>query len=65
MAQEALTNCVKHANSANARILLRASAAEVVLTVQDDGKGFTAGATSGIGLLGMRERMEEREARSP
>jgi signal transduction histidine kinase len=30
-----------------------------VLTVQDDGKGFTAGVTSGIGLLGMRERMEE------
>jgi len=59
VAQEALTNCVKHAGSANARVLLRESAAEVVLTVQDNGKGFTAGATSGIGLLGMRERIEE------
>jgi signal transduction histidine kinase len=59
VAQEALTNCVKHASSANARVSLRESAAEVVLTVQDDGKGFTAGVTSGIGLLGMRERMEE------
>jgi signal transduction histidine kinase len=59
VAQEALTNCVKHASSANARVLLRESAAEVVLTVQDDGKGFTAGITAGIGLLGMRERIEE------
>ncbi len=59
VAQEALTNCLKHAGSADAKVLLQESPAEVVLTIQDNGKGFTAGSTSGIGLLGMRERIEE------
>ena len=59
VAQEALTNCVKHSGSAGARVLLRESPTEVVLSVEDNGKGFKPGPSSGIGLLGMRERIEE------
>lgn len=57
--QEALTNCVKHSGSTSARVLLHESPTEVVLTVQDSGAGFAAGHAGGIGLLGMRERVEE------
>lgn len=57
--QEALTNCVKHSGASSARVLLHESPAEIVLTVQDNGAGFTPSASRGIGLLGMRERVEE------
>ncbi len=59
LAQEALTNCVKHASAASARVLLKESATDVVLMVEDKGRGFKPGPSAGIGLLGMRERMEE------
>lgn len=59
--QEALTNCIKHSGSSSARVVLRESSEEVVVTVQDDGRGFTNGPGRGIGLLGMRERVEELE----
>lgn len=59
--QEALTNCVKHAGATTARVLLHDSPRDVVLTIQDSGIGFAAGSSGGIGLLGMRERVEELE----
>jgi signal transduction histidine kinase len=57
--QEALTNCVRHSGSGTARVVLHENPGEVVLTVQDNGKGFTQGDAKGIGLLGMRERVKE------
>lgn len=57
--QEALTNCVKHSGATSVRVMLHESPSEVVLTVQDSGSGFASGHTGGIGLLGMRERVEE------
>lgn len=57
--QEALTNCVRHARFSHVRVLLHESPNELVLTVQDNGAGFTPGAAAGIGLLGMKERVEE------
>jgi signal transduction histidine kinase len=57
--QEALTNCVKHSGAARARVVLRESTEEITVTVQDDGHGFSPGEARGIGLLGMRERVEE------
>jgi len=57
--QEALTNCVKHSGAKSARVMLHESPYEVVLTVQDSGAGFIPGNSKGIGLLGMRERVEE------
>jgi signal transduction histidine kinase len=57
--QEALTNCVKHSKSKSARVLLHESPGEIVLTVQDNGAGFKPGDRRGIGILGMRERVDE------
>jgi len=59
VAQEALTNCVKHSGASSVRVLLQESPREIVLTVQDNGSGFTPAASNGIGLLGMRERVAE------
>jgi signal transduction histidine kinase len=57
--QEALTNCVKHAEAKAARVVLHEGPNDIVLTIQDNGKGFEPGTSTGIGLLGMRERVEE------
>ncbi len=57
--QEALTNCAKHAQGSKVRVVLHESPHELVLTVQDNGKGASASQSQGIGLLGMRERIEE------
>jgi len=58
VAQEALTNVLKHAGpSPRVTVVLRWDADAVVLDVQDDGRGAAAtGDGSGYGLLGMRER---------
>lgn len=61
VAQESLTNCAKHSLSPAVRVVLHGSPGEVVLTVQDNGAGFAASNGGGIGLLGMRERVEELE----
>jgi signal transduction histidine kinase len=55
--QEALTNVLKHAGPARARVGVRYEPAAVTLTVEDDGLGAAASAPSGgNGLVGMRER---------
>jgi signal transduction histidine kinase len=65
IAQEGLTNLARHARATRVAIDLgcrRAtpgSAPEVVLSMRDDGVGAVAGAaTNGLGLVGMRERVE-------
>ena len=57
VAQEALTNVVRHAGAARARLALAAHAGHVELEVSDTGAGFEPGGVhEGTGLLGMRER---------
>ncbi len=62
--QEALTNVAKHANAARVDIqLTRQSqpqgADELVLRIKDDGRGADLSTRpSGLGLVGMRERVE-------
>jgi len=58
IAQEALTNALKHAGPAHARVLVRYGAREVGIEVEDDGRGApTAGSNGGgHGLVGIRER---------
>ena len=58
--QEAFTNVAKHAQASQVRIALRCDAETVSLSVEDDGKGFDEQSrmSAGIGLLGMRERLE-------
>jgi len=58
VAQEALTNAIKHARAKHVRVELTVQPALVRLTVQDDGHG-RAGAQEGFGLAGMRARLVE------
>jgi signal transduction histidine kinase len=53
--QEALTNTVKHAGPATARVVLRYGERDLEIEVIDDGRGGHANGT-GHGLIGMRER---------
>ena len=58
VAQEALTNVLKHADSPRrVDVVLRYLDAEVELTVRDDGRGSAGGEGEGHGLVGMRERV--------
>jgi signal transduction histidine kinase len=58
VAQEALTNVLKHADSPHrVEVVMRYLDAEVELTVRDDGRGVGAGDGQGHGLAGMRERV--------
>ena len=57
--QEALTNALKHGDPRHIRMELRFDAEEIGLSLRDDGTGFDPAApTSGMGLVGMRERAE-------
>jgi len=61
--QEALTNIVKHAHASNVWIKLKHLRDRLVLSIADDGCGFNPDQyfadqnASGIGLLGMQERI--------
>ncbi len=56
VAQEALTNTLRHADANTAHLSLRADD-ELTLTVSDDGSGLPAdGSREGVGIAGMQER---------
>jgi signal transduction histidine kinase len=57
IAQEALTNTLKHADGAAAELVLRYRERDVELEVTDDGAGTENGHRGGHGLIGMRERV--------
>jgi signal transduction histidine kinase len=68
VAQEGLSNILRHSGSLNAVVRLHRQADEVVLEVEDFGAGITATANaavsdgagkSGIGILGMQERLRK------
>ena len=57
VAQEALTNVVRHADAEHATVSLKAEDGAVVLRICDDGRGLPAELPKGTaGLAGMRER---------
>ena len=55
--QEALTNALKHAGPARARVEIHYENDELELEVTDDGPGTGRGGGAGQGLVGMRERV--------
>jgi PAS domain S-box-containing protein len=61
-ARELLVNVVKHARAGKATLTVEAKDGVVLLSVEDDGCGWTGspeyGAVSGFGLLSIRERIE-------
>jgi signal transduction histidine kinase len=56
--QEALTNVVKHAPGANARVLVSYRPQELEISVLDDGRAGLRQPAEGHGLIGMRERVK-------
>jgi PAS domain S-box-containing protein len=65
VAQESLTNVVRHAAAKEVRVEVRIRARELVLRVRDDGVGFDVHAArarasrgASFGLLGMQERVQ-------
>lgn len=60
VAQEALTNIIKHANAVNVYIGIELTDTSLVLYIKDDGKGYCVDVekkTDGIGLQTMKERI--------
>jgi signal transduction histidine kinase len=59
IAQEALTNVVRHAGASHAIVAVERLGDDLLLTVDDDGRGAQGtaqGTAEGSGILGMRER---------
>jgi signal transduction histidine kinase len=54
--QEGLTNALKHAGPARARVTVRYGRGEIDIEVSDDGRGTASNDGGGHGLVGMRER---------
>jgi PAS domain S-box-containing protein len=65
--QECLTNIHRHSESASAHIVVNRLCREITLEIKDDGKGIppeiqskiSSGASSGVGLRGIRERIRQ------
>jgi signal transduction histidine kinase len=57
VAQEALRNCARHSGAKHVRVGLARGERTVRLEISDDGQGFRAARTRGLGLLGMEERV--------
>jgi two-component system sensor histidine kinase DesK len=55
--REAVTNVVRHSGASRCNVSLSCDVASVTLVVHDDGRGSSA--SPGLGLRGMRERVEE------
>ena len=62
--QEALTNVLRHARASRVSLILQRSGNQVLLVIEDDGRGFdpdagikAASVTGRLGLLGMQERL--------
>jgi len=56
VAQEALTNVVRHARAKHAWLSMTDTNGAIVIGVEDDGSGFPPDAAPGAGIEGMRER---------
>jgi signal transduction histidine kinase len=57
--QEALTNILRHAQATRVSVLIEEEEGEIVLKVEDNGRGITEEEKTGprsLGLIGMRER---------
>ena len=58
VARQALENVVRHAHAQHADVRLRVSEGRVRLSIEDDGIGLREGSPQGLGLQGIRERVE-------
>ncbi|WP_161602116.1 PAS domain-containing sensor histidine kinase [Tautonia marina] len=58
-AQEALTNVARHARASRVTVRLNCQTDQFDLFIRDDGVGFDPDQATGLGLIGMRERVED------
>lgn len=64
VAQEAMTNVIRHADATQVGLVLLCQPSEVTLIIEDDGQGFDPeeikrlGSSKSLGMAGMRERVE-------
>jgi signal transduction histidine kinase len=56
--QEALNNVARHARASQASVSITIQDQNLVVEVSDNGVGFEAESATGLGMLGMRERIE-------
>lgn len=59
VAQEAVTNALRHADAGCVAISVRPQGDGLLLEVRDDGRGMVEGARAGMGLVTMRERTHQ------
>jgi len=59
LVQEALQNAASHARAKNAKVSVKRSGQRLEVEVRDDGEGFEAERTRGMGILGMEERVRQ------
>jgi signal transduction histidine kinase len=61
--QESVNNAVRHGKPGLIRIALAREREDLLVMVEDDGSSQGAASGSGLGLIGMRERVEAGAAR--
>jgi signal transduction histidine kinase len=59
VAQEALSNALRHAQATGIEVTLARTSAGIRLQVQDDGVGFVEGGGDGFGIRNMRARVQD------
>jgi signal transduction histidine kinase len=59
IAQESLTNVLRHAGAQEVRLELAQRDDALVLEIRDDGRGFAGSDSAGLGLVTMRERAQQ------
>jgi len=59
--QEALTNCARHAKATRVDVAVKGAASQLRLTIRDNGVGLgdRGASKTGLGLLGIQERVRE------
>src|ERR1051325_1714367 len=55
--QEALHNCARHSHAKTVKVVVEQQRSRLLLTVEDDGRGFDARRVRGLGLVGLELRV--------
>jgi signal transduction histidine kinase len=58
VAQEGVTNAIRHSQAREIEVALKRGPHAIWLSISDDGRGFDPSVNRGLGLIGIRERME-------
>lgn len=59
IAREAITNSARHAGASRCTATLQLADGGLIVTIEDDGRGFDRTRGAGVGMISMRERTEE------